>query len=105
MPPLTPRTMRAPPNGRTADQCLTGAARDHAVRDAFLVRELLEGPRGEFLLARLAHRARKLIEQPGVLGRDEHAEILVGRALRDVGRGVHLHAMLSWKADKKRTKP
>src|SRR5690242_1877249 len=94
MPPLTPRTMRAPPNGRTADQCLTVAAREHAVRDAFLVRELLEGPRRELLLARLAHGARKLIEQPGVLGRDEHAEIFVGRALRDVGRGVHLHANL-----------
>src|SRR5215207_3627208 len=69
---------------------LSATARDDAVIDVAR-RELLEGARGELLLARRRPIARKLVQDARELRGDEDAEILVGRVLRDLDRGKDSH--------------
>ena len=69
------------------------AARHHAVLD-LTVGEFFQRARGKLFLVRRAI-AGKLIEHARELGRDEHAEILVGRVLRYVGRSKNLHASVA----------
>ncbi len=69
------------------------AARHHAVLD-LTMGELFKRACRELLLVRRAI-AGKLIEHARELGRDEHAEILVGRVLRYVGRSKNLHASVA----------
>src|SRR5665213_762516 len=91
MPPVTPSRMRRPSNGLTMVPLLAAAPGHDVVLDRLFARELLERLRGQLLLVNLRAHARKLVENARVLRRDEHAEVLVGRVLRDLDRGENLH--------------
>src|SRR5512140_2672470 len=86
--------MRRPSNGLTGAPLLAAAAGNDVVLDRLLARELLERARRELLLVNVRAHARKLVENARVLRRDENAEVLVGRVLRDLDRGEDLHLVL-----------
>src|SRR5512138_1060950 len=98
IPPVTPRRMRRPSKGRVTRTLATSSPlgpplRDYAVLNV-AARQLLEGARGQLLLARRRAIARKLVEHARELRRDEHAEVLVACMLRDFAGGVHSHGLL-----------
>src|SRR4051812_35705233 len=83
MPPVTPRTTRAPAYGRRWPvtawvALLAGAATTwhDAIFDRAR-RQLLERAGRQLLLARRRTIAREFVQRPCMLGRHEHAEILV----------------------------
>src|SRR5450432_336292 len=86
--------MRRPSNGLTGAPLLAAAPGHDVVLDRLFARELFERARGELFLVNLRAHARKLVENARVLRRDEYAEVLVGRVLRDLDRGENLHLVL-----------
>src|SRR5664279_3691230 len=94
MPPVTPSRMRRPSNGLTMVPLLAAAPGHDVVIDRLFARELFERLGRQLLLVNLRAHARKLVENARVLRRDENAEVLVGRVLRDLDRGEYLHLRL-----------
>src|SRR5437868_15354047 len=86
--------MRRPSNGLTSAPLLAAAPGNDVVLDRLLARELLERARRELLLVNVRAHARKFVENARVLRRDENAQVLVGRVLRDFDRGENLHLVL-----------
>ena len=78
---------------------LEGRAAVYSVRRRGTTRYSIEpsvsssSARGELLLARRRAIARKLVQDASELRRDQNAEVLVGRVLRDFVRNEYLHLL------------
>src|SRR5512142_1221469 len=94
--PLTVRPGAGPDGSRPSRLWLLGAGtalRQHAVRHVPR-RELLEGARGQLLLARRRTVAGKLVDDARELRRDDDREVLVGGVLRHFYGRENLHLSL-----------